>query len=423
MQLKLKHFEGYDTERLLNYVIITQQYTECASSNFRIILGWISLFFHAFFRLRNFEVRKLGCNSKVLLLYPFGEKCRSDIDKMIRNVAHTIPNNRYDVINWDNKVEISLGKVLVKLRAVYVWNRQIKTLNINTIQRQILLNLLLCAYDMKSDMNHHLDIKKYKLALVHYDAPFLYNFFVQYMKIHGCKTATMQHGVMLARREEVHDNMDFCGVEFSSFVSDYFLAWNDFSKKEAMKMGINEERIKVLGNAKCLGEPIVRNIGQNTIGIILDGIYDVKKNLQMIQIIDKFAKEHGYKYIIRLHPNDSISHYDNMRDHAISTICPRNMRLEDFFSNISFCVVANSTVLFELEYHRIPFVRYSNGGAKDKFKDYHNLISFNDDFSFGKSVAKIQITNNVSNENKDIERYENFFNEMICDTLKIDGNI
>ena len=176
---------------------------------------------------------------------------------------------------------------------------------------------------------------------------------------------------MLAPRFSVVNNIDFAGIEFYSFVCDYFLVWNDFTKNEAVKAGIDESRIKVLGISKCVGKPRLKcKQDARSVGVFLDGEFEKFNNKPLINIVQDWARKNSMNCVFRYHPNFEGTEYSDLIDNKVSSVCPQNVTLEEFIENNSFFVLANSTVLFELEYYCVPFIRYSTNDDMDKFRDY-----------------------------------------------------
>jgi hypothetical protein len=369
---------------------------------FKILLGLISVFF---FRRVEFEWREKYENSKILFALTQTEY-RKDILDFIFNISRTINPDSRDIIGWKKKRSISVKRVLRNIGYLYSQLRSnigSKSLIYELFRYSMDINLL----DYQDDINKYLSINKYKLCVVTYDAIITDNYVSQFFRLQGVKTATLQHGIMLAPRLGLEDNIDFKGIEFNGFVSDYFLAWNDFTRNEAIKSGIPQDKIVVCGCAKLVGKRKAVPSFNKVIGVILDGRFEKENNIPMISIVSKFAEQKGYHYILRFHPNFLGNEYDDIINNQVGSICDKEIPLCEFLNSVEFCVLANSTVLFELEGMNFPFYRYSSRTIKDKYKDYpiksfSSLLELNKLCDFNKDNGSS--LNNVSKFN-----YQSFF--------------
>lgn len=396
-------FEDYDIPKLLYYHI--NLYRPKGQS-----LKWkVAKMFKLIYRIivKNFTLCGEYNTNPILYADRFISR-RKDIEVMIDNLVQTF-DGKCDRLKWGKKRSISLKRIVENTFFCLGMRDLLKKYSF--FEYIYALILFLEMRDVEDELNAKVDIGKYCLCFCFYDAEPFQNFLIQYAKLHGCKTATLQHGIMLAPREGVGNNLDFAGHEFQAFVSDFFLVWNQFTKKEAMKTGIQEEQLKVLGVAKCVGmsQPQLPS-DSSSIGVILDGKFEDENNIPMIMIVQTWAKKKKMKCVFRYHPDyygNEFSNYIN----ASSTVCPKGVSLYDFIRSVSFCVVANSTVLFELEYFCIPFLRYSSNGSLDKFRDYPSL-NFTSIRSFD-SAYKEMIAQPLRSFVKADANYAEFFKQFI----------
>ena len=217
---------------------------------------------------------------------------------------------------------------------------------------------------------------------------------------------------MLAPRPGLEDNIDFVGGEFKNSVSDYFLVWNEFTRREAVKAGISMDKIKVLGIAKCLGLPPFKPTLRKTFGVILDGFYEKENNPVMIEIACSFAKQAGYRFIVRYHPNFRGDEYTDIIPKALGEECSKTVSLEDFANNVSFCIISNSTVMFEFLYRRMDVFHYSS--SNDKFKDlplksFRSLSEFVGQFNLVENSKERELEDLVCQPRDISSAYRNFF--------------
>jgi hypothetical protein len=228
----------------------------------------------------------------------------------------------------------------------------------------------------------NINIANYKLLVVYYDANSLYNYYVQKFQKHSIKTATLQHGVALARRENIN-NLDFAGIEFGNCISDYLLAWNQFTYEEAIRSGIEKERIIIAGILRCINLPVIDNKREEKkiFGVVLDGIFTEESNLFLIQYANKLAKQLNCKYILKYHPAfDGNEYYRAIDKDCFLYTCEKNMSVFEYAKTVDFSLVANSTVFFELVYMQHCVYHYLSNYMTDKYRNipYNSFSSFDE---------------------------------------------
>lgn len=341
--------------------------------------------------------------------------CRPDCNEMFINVSKVLKDDDYDIIYYEEKRKFDLNRTLSFISLLANWIHTLVCMKVRIILATEILKEAIDCFDARKKLDAMLSYDDIKLAVFFYDANSKDNYFSQYFQKKGIKTATLQHGIQLAPRKEVINNVDFSGIEFGSFVSDYYLAWNEFTKQEAIKAGINENRIIVLGVAKCIGrQPIVSDTKCPIVGLLLDGIFEDENNLPMINMLNKFCVRHNLKLKLRYHPNYRGNEYDEAVENSIRIHTKKGESLTDFIKSVGFCVLANSTVLFELEFFGSPFIRYSSGNIKDKYRDYQ-CLTFQDEIGI-ESCYKTLAESFDSSLKKSIcvdDNYRVFFEKFI----------
>ncbi len=262
---------------------------------------------------------------------------------------------------------ISIKRTFFLINLIVFWIIQLRKTKLSVRKKIIILHELTLLYDYYKLLEL---LPLYKMAIVFYDANLYNNFFIQYFKSKKTKTATLQHGVMVSERPEIKYNLDFKGIEFKGFISDYFLVWNEFTKREAIKGGVPKSKIKVLGCAKCIGKKMYTTDfkSNKTLGILLDGIYSSINNEKMIAIIDEFCNRNDYLYILKYHPAFNGDEYTNRMSKNGSSL-PLDSTLEDLINQTEGIVIANSTTLFEFLTLNVPFYRFRVDSDTDKFRD------------------------------------------------------
>lgn len=252
------------------------------------------------------------------------------------------------------------------------------------------------------------------LLVVFFDPPLWDNVVVQYFKLCKIPTATTQHGVMLKYRNDF--KLDFCAPEFSSFVSDYFLIWNTFTKKQAIMAGIPNEKLIVCGISRCLFKKTLNNnINNNRFGVILDGKFTKENNWKMVLLAEDLAQLLKSSFVLRIHPSDDQSDYSEYIKSSYCLGFSNETDIEEYVSSVDFSIVCNSTALFEFVFYRHRFLRVKPiDGDLDKYTD-SKIINI-DSASMG-----LKILNNYqferliefSNIDEIALSYKKFFNNFI----------
>ena len=397
-------FRNYDIPRMLYYYLNLYQPSRqsCEWKLKKIIRLIINIVVKHYFLIGKYGNNPILYMDRTL-------KDRADIVVMLKHIFDLF-DNKVDCLSWERKKRISLFRLIRNINFCYDMRYLLNDYSFS--EWLLAMNLFIEMKDVEDEMNKKIILNRYNLCFCFYDAAPFQNFLIQYAKKHGCKTATLQHGIMLSPRPGIEDNLDFAGHEFKASVSDYFLVWNEFTKSEAIKAGIDAERLKILGVSKCIGvTPPTYSPNSNIIGIFLDGKFEEHNNVPLIEIVQEWAKKNSYKCIFRYHPDYKATEYDTYLDKSVSNTCKKTVSLYDFIKDISFCVVANSTVLFELEYFCIPFIRYSSNDILDKFRDYPS-ISFTSKDDFDIAFKKMMSSEKKSFVSADL-KYKDFFMQFL----------
>lgn len=417
INIKIMNIENFNLFKLYNHLLITHS---CING---IKLGSAvkSCLANIFYSHICLQIKKNKRNDNSIIFLR-GSIKRHDIDKMIENVQLTVKDGKYDELIINQKKIIDLFRFEKLLFKSIKWFIVIRH-NGYSLEETFLCIAETCKmYDIYNYFKKNNSFSQYKLCVLFYDALPIENFISQYAQMNGCKTATLQHGVMLARRPMEPLNIDFAGVEFESFVSDYFLAWNDFTKQEAIKAGVCGEKVFVLGVAKCIGAQAIKVQNNNVIGILLDGKFEEENNEPMIKLAVEFCRKHKMTCILRYHPNFKGDEYQHLMESEITNVCDKKLSLTEFLSNIEFCILSNTTVLFEIEDYSVPYIRYSSRTLKDKFKDcsirsYNNIKEMEACYmemkTYRCNVSSSKLEHNVLSNHSSFDRYADFFNEFI----------
>lgn len=145
------------------------------------------------------------------------------------------------------------------------------------------------------------------VSIIFFDGGNYENLIVQHLKKLGIVTVTMQHG------QPVFHGMDTDRINQTmilNFSSDYVLVTGEYSKKQFMLGGVPEEAIGVVGSCRSIAQYADNN--SNVFSVFLDcPTYEnsAKDNRKMIAVAEKVAKKKGFRYRIKLHPQDREDKY------------------------------------------------------------------------------------------------------------------
>ena len=228
----------------------------------------------------------------------------------------------------------------------------------------------------------------------------------------------MQHGVILAPHPELN-NIDFLGIELTNSISDYFLAWNTFTYKQAIASNINKDKIKILGIPKCIRYENLeyKKQYQKVFGLVLNGAFSEEYNREMILIANKFCSKMNFKYILKFHPKFNGNEYDDIiqKENLIKKDL-NGGNILDYCKSVKFSIVSNSTVAFELAYldHQLFF--YNARSKTNKFNEI-NHNNFTNIASLIKSYKTPDPSENLFEQLCTIkniaESYTHFFKQVV----------
>lgn len=377
----------------------------------KIIISTVrELLFHKYLYHKNSK----GKGNHLFLLLP--DNVRNDIFDMMNDLYQTTNNSTF--VYFTKKTSISINALLL-LPTIIDWLSALKSKGFMAYEKVLIIFHLIKIYKFQKNIQKD-DISLYNDLTVYYDAHIYNNYFVQHFKRLKIKTITLQHGIMLSKIKELENNIDYAGVEFKGFISDYFLIWNKFTYEQAVQAGINSKQLKILGVIKCIGfQSKEKSIGTNRkFGLILDGINTDFNNIKMIQLANQIATYLNYKYIIRFHPSYSKHEFDNEINTNVAEICDSHISLLDYADLIDFAIISNSTALIELAYIKCPIYRYSSQDITDKYRNlnYPSMNSLNEFIEeYNKNVmikTKILFNELCGNINDIQHSYKSFYEEL-----------
>ena len=134
-------------------------------------------------------------------------------------------------------------------------------------------------------------------------------------------------------------------------------------------------------------------------------------NISMINIIQKYCKEHHKEMYIKLHPSNNLEDYKKNIDYTVvSNIYSSDISIEDFANLIDIVIISKSTVfktMISIDKPALLFVREGY--------DY-NMFSNTDNIKF-KNVCQLdKLVKKIENDFKSEMQYLNAY-------FNVDGNI
>lgn len=334
---------------------------------------------------------------------------RKSCQQQFFNVAELSKHAEILTCNGNRVLSFHVFRGFKMLGLLWSWVSCISRLAISFSQKVNMLSILLFLYNFQKHI-FFLDFQKYNLFVSFYDSTLFDAYLTEVFKFYGVPTATLQHGAFSAWRE---NEMIHSGVELRSFHSDYFLCWNRFTFDEAIKSGIPESDIAIVGIIGYVGERwrkclVPRN---KIFGVVLGHPSFHEENLALIRAANILAKSIGYKYYLKLHPNyaeDAFSAYVDKRFYLGNK--PKGISMLEYADSVEFSIVGSSSVFIELVYIQHDVIRYSDNSVHDKFRDIHS----------GKLFSKVEDIVDVYLKNAGKDYSKELF-EVLCTVQDVDG--
>lgn len=315
---------------------------------------------HAVYNVKN------ELDSKILF-YMSLTKRESYINDFLK-VVNVVEKSDYIIQRHGSRSISFFHSLLLLLLYIPSWCFSLKGKSL-TLYEKIVTIWALCTIYRNNRTFPHVDLEKYNMVCVHCDCVIFDSYISLLAQQNGIKTSTLQHGQFNSRKENTIVN---CGLEFRAFVSDYFLCWNKFTRDEAIKSGIKEEQLPILGIVSNIGKGKVVSVNpkNNIFGVVLSHPTWESENIEMIKAANILAKSIGYKYFLKLHPRYSETYFDNIVDHEFfNGIVQKGIDILNYTNSVELSIVGSSTVFIEMLYYQHPTIRYSSLLPSDKFQD------------------------------------------------------
>ena len=342
-----------------------------------------------------------GKKNGILLAFVASEaNARADIWAIRKGISGLgVP---MDTLDAKKRLSFAIWAFPRSLYMLFVWWIQLRRCRVPVAERLETMDRMLSLWRLKRFCERNVDFPSYQCLTVFYDSEPHHHLLVRMAQRFGVHTATLQHGIILAPRTGVLDNIDFSGIELLGSCSDTFLAWNDFTIREGVKAGIPDKRFRVVGSSKHLDENrngAWRCPNSGFFGVLLDGEYTKANNPGLIQISAKYAEASGMKFEVRYHPRFRGDEYDEIIPANLSKPARRGEQIETYFSRMDFVVATNSTAVMDAISFGIPVYLNATGAVTDKYRDLDCRK-----FDSPESLAEIRVLDADRRVQKSLER-------------------
>ena len=276
--------------------------------------------------------------------------------------------------------------ILVDLFGIPKWYRMLRKCGLDKNSTFFLIKRMQVCRNLYRQLvdEHILDDVKYVIS--QYDAHDVDNMICQSANKLGIPTITLQHG-HFHRSQFIQEDVYRIGAPFEGFVSDYFFAWGNYTKREAVLNGINPNRIIITGSLK--NKDVLALEGNHRLfAVILNGRYANDDNERLLKIADELAKKEKMQYIVRPHPTDK-KDYVRIGLSSLFRVSDQKENIYDLASMVSFVICGNSTVVSEMISMQKPVFILRPMGSVDYYEQL-NELRFSDVISLEELVIRFR---------------------------------
>jgi hypothetical protein len=157
------------------------------------------------------------------------------------------------------------------------------------------------------------------------------------------------------------------------------MAWNRMTYDECIRQGVEGTNVAVVGILGNLGKKYIscKNPHNRIFGVVLNHPFWEKDNFAMIEAANTLAKNIGYHYYLKLHPNYEDSYFNEVvdRNYYLGNI-RKGIPILEYANMCEFSIVCSSSVFCELVYVKHRTIRFSTKGIEDKYRDVPYGVTF-----------------------------------------------
>jgi hypothetical protein len=363
-QLNNINFKGLDKINLGDAIIIDLYQPLLIRFSYKNLM---SIFIKLISSTINYQIIDKSKSSKApMFFYSQCHRSRQDYWISFENLG-ALFCNKIIIRGCESARRLNLSN-LVMLWYLPIWFVQLSVLDCGFFLKLKLLRYLQEAFDWTRYIKHNFCSFEVSSLVVLFDARFHENILVQIFRESHIPTATLQHGHFIS------DDLDtIFAVPFNGFISDKFFVWGEYTKQEALKAGIAETAIRVVGNPKYIGMNPKKWKKFNElrfVGVVLEGggKSSSSANIELLDIAIAFAEQFTCKIIVKPHPVSDLTYFqDQLKNPCIERVCKKNESVIDFGDSIDIAFAMGSSVYAELLNLGICVFRFLPKFYKDRY--------------------------------------------------------
>lgn len=340
----------------LNKVMTLKKYASMCDGTTSV---WDELLFY--FKYSLFDDREYGYtfsdSSKFLLFY--GKfNLRQDHQNIFLNFAKHFNDADCMYARKCKHIKCTPFRFLKRCLTAIIWIIQILWQKVPLVECLNALTYVGVCFDLNREASA-VFAKKYAFVVVYYDCSPDDNYIIQVFRQRGIPTMTLQHGTF-AQKQNPKGITDY-GLELKESISDFFLAWNDYTRDEAVRIGVNPDKIKVLGVPKFIDrkepeKPVKAD--NNLFGVILNFPTMDFHNRRLIDMANQIADKTGMRYIVRYHPRLKSAAYASCYGKGFEAENDNKTSIKEYAQQVSFSIITSSSVFIELLMLKHPTFRF-----------------------------------------------------------------
>lgn len=245
------------------------------------------------------------------------------------------------------------------------WNKAVKVFGLIRSDRYSLLSEIIRLYRLHRVLESL--PSTYRLLVTFNDSFLPESYVVEYYRLLSVKSASLQHGQFTSWRA---DTFFDCGIEFKTFKSDYFLAWNKYTIDEAIKSGVPKDKLYLAGIWSYIGSKrmVCKKNNNGVFGVVISHPSWENENTVLIKAANMISAKTGLKYYLKLHPNYAEDAYNSqVNEHYIGNV-KKGIPMIDYTNLVDFSLIGSSSVFTELVFIDHDVYRYSSGLPNDKYE-------------------------------------------------------
>lgn len=353
-QLKLSGMKGFELQKLLSVPLegVSQRNVILSVKSF-LIWAFKTIFFSKY----KVQIKDKG---SVVLLFSNCYEGRWDHKKRMEKLWDYLEDCR--LISYEKRTCIPNVCALFRLIYIPIWWVQIGN-KVKQQEKLFLIVKLLEALEEKDSIVkviHNADISGF---IVYCDAHITDNLLVQYYKKKSVTTATLQHAYIVAMDDDAHEYLPATQIE--GFVSDLFFVQGEEAKVEAIKNGIDSNRLFVAGGLEGEVPKYFGHSKKGIFGVTLCVKEMQRHNEELMSIANKISEKYDLRYIIRLHPSimeEDISDFIN--DKYLVEIENPSETIDEYVKKVDFSITGKSTLFSQLLQRNHPTFQFIDSEGK-----------------------------------------------------------